>query len=194
MSKKKKTQKSSKKFTSIIDPITGEKINSDSVYGPESTYVQKLGGGQLIEWELNKNVLIATNVGLEEAGQIQRRVFLGDFTVSKKGDLQGSINHYAIGDYFPTSAVFAESETISVDKITGRSKFRNSAEFMSLEIPYAQAGSNIYFYGTNLMPYDLQTMADKGIVVSADKGALPLNLSRFFSGNWWADPFGSNLV
>ncbi len=202
--KRKSGKSSSKGF--LVDPITGSRLQSDVVYGPDSDASKAWARIDTefvttLELEYSPQVLILNISSSPASGEanglassVDRFVYNGKFSISKKGNIQGRIDYATHGTYYPSQYPSGSYEMIEQDRIIGNGNFKTSSGFRSVLELNPQPESTVYSYTINLPAADVEANAANGYYIDTNKGSMPSSISRFFSGDWWTDPFASNLV
>jgi hypothetical protein len=123
-----------------------------------------------------------------------RFVYNGDFSLSRRGEVQGRIDYTTQATFYPSQYPGNSYEMIEQDRIIGNGNFKTSSEFRSVLDSNPQPESTVYSYSINMPSTDVEANATNGVYIVTNKSGLPTNISRFFSGDWWSEPFASNLV
>jgi hypothetical protein len=175
---------------SIKDPITGLMIKSDKLYKPKSELAK---GWQKffdpapkvsMKFEFEKDQIVVT---LDSKAETNRFVLDGDFKYSKRGNISGKLARFTQGDFFEDDA----DEYITVYNARNKS-FSNTIGIEKVVASTAPSRSNRIFTYRDKPD---SVASSLGFPVDTDKGRLgSLGLNPFFKGNWWINPFDSNLI
>ncbi len=202
MAKQRKSPKA--RQLSFKDPVTGQKIVSDRYYGPNTKFVTGFKKALAIpdhysqeyEFEVGKDFFVWNTIGTATEStprpqyaekSFNRIVVSGNFRVSKSGELSGRADTITQGNhrYAPWG-----DEFIGVASLGGRN-FKNSAELYQILLS-SQNESNLFFYE------DPQSIVEYGIAdytgSPTKDGLAQFGLLKMFDGQWWNNPFASNLA
>ena len=199
-----------KKKFHIIDPITGQKVKSDTVYSDSSKVGQawdRTGGGNFLttaEYEFGKRQIVATIVGSPKEGyepgvsSINRWVFQGKFKYATNGNITGSLSSITQGTFYPISYPDGDEpyEYINADRpSSSKTSFKSSSQLRSLMAFSDSPEYDLYNFAFKLSDGSRAANAENGIYYDTDKSRLgQFGLEKFFSGDWWTQPFESNLI
>jgi hypothetical protein len=195
----------------VKDPITGNKIKSDTVYKDNNYSIIRwvqLDPDDIAfdfdlryEFEYSKNRIIFNAITIPTikeptyTGMIDRIVFSGKFKYSKNGVLSGRLSGIAQGTYF-----FSDSYEYITANDYGNKSFGSFTQLFkkigSDDAPVYGPGSNsIYNYDSEMSDSQIAANAVLGDVIENNKNRLDsFRLDSFYGGDWWNNPFDSNLV
>lgn len=195
----------------VRDPITGNKIKSDKVKNDINNSI--IRWAQLdpddiafdatirYEFEFGKNQIVFNAITIPTikeptyTGMIDRIVFSGKFKYSRNGVLSGRLSGIAQGTYF-----FSDSYEYITANDYGNKSFGSFTQLFkkigSDDAPvYGPGRNSIYNYDSEMSDRDIAANAILGDIIENNKNRLgSFGLDSFYGGNWWNNPFDSNLI
>jgi hypothetical protein len=201
-------KKQAGKQNSFIDPVTGQRVVSDVIYGPGSTVSKSYGSEfeHMVEYELSSKQIVLTvsavprgGVVSDDPGGAERFVFEGEFFYSPKGEFSGRLDRWSQGTFYARDFPAGAYEYVDTLELVKAQTFRGSSEFRSLAIASNPGGElptrNIFAYEANSSASTFATRSEEGIALSTDKSPLAfLGLASFYGGEWWNNLFNGNLI
>ncbi len=194
---------------SFKDPLTGQRIASDTTYEgfhPLLEPKRQAYGSAQYEIEANSKQIVLTsrfsdwlNGDKPDREEIMRYVFSGNFSYTKTGNLSGTVSRLSVFDVQHESGYFSETaqsyNAAKGTKANGTLRFAPE-KLTSASYFYSNLDANTYDYNGkvtgNSFDYDGRYSStplyqDRSII----KGLADTGL---FQEGWWQNPFATNLI